>query len=90
MWDLICTCYRSLPIFLLYNVRSEIRFVVSLFYTVNPLYNDIRYNGKIRYNVNLVRTKISGSCIFSLLFPCYFSGKHTFCVFVRLASAKRF
>ena len=31
---------------------------------VNPLYNDIRYNSKIRFNVNLVRTKISGSCIF--------------------------
>ena len=55
-------------------------------YTVNPLYNDIRYNSEIRYSVNLVCTKISGSCIFSLLFPCYSSGKHTFCVFVRIAS----
>ena len=26
-------------------------------------YNDIHYNSKIRYNVNLVCTKISGSCI---------------------------
>ena len=50
--------------------------------TVNPLYNDIRYNSKIRYNVNLVCTKISGSCIFSLIFPCYSSGKQTFCVFL--------
>ena len=25
--------------------------------TVNPLYNDIHYNSKIRYNVNLVCTK---------------------------------
>ena len=32
--------------------------------TVNPLYNDIRYNSKTCYNVNLVCTKISGSCIF--------------------------
>ena len=32
--------------------------------TVNPLYNDIHYNSKIRYNVNSVCTKISGSCIF--------------------------
>ena len=32
--------------------------------TVNPVYNDIRYNSKIRYNVNLVCAKISGSCIF--------------------------
>ena len=36
---------------------------------MNPLYNDIRYNSKIGYNVNLVCTKISGSCIFSLIFP---------------------
>ena len=36
--------------------------------TVKPLYNDIRYNSKIRYNVNLVCTNISGSCIFSLIF----------------------
>ena len=36
--------------------------------TVNPLYNDIRYNSKIRYNVDLVYTKISGSCFLLLLF----------------------
>ena len=54
-------------------------------YTVNPLYNDIRYNSKIRYNVNLICTKISGSHIFSLVFLCYSSGKHTYCVFVRIA-----
>ena len=46
----------------------------------NPLYNDIRYNSKIRYNVNLVWTKISGSCIFSLTFPCYSSEKHVLCI----------
>ena len=58
---------------------------------VNPLYNDIRYNSKICYNVNLFyKKKNSGSCIFSLIFPCYPSGKHTFCVFVRIASARRF
>ena len=28
---------------------------------VNCLYNDIQYNSKIRYNVNLVCSKISGS-----------------------------
>ena len=47
---------------------------------MNSLYDDIRYNSKIRYNVNLVCTKVSGSYIFSLIFPCYSSGKHTFCV----------
>ena len=47
-------------------------------YTVNLLYNDIRYNSKIRYNVNLVRTKISGLCIFPLIFLCYSLGKICF------------
>ena len=45
---------------------------------MDPLYNDIRYNSKIRYNVNLVYTKISGSCIFSLIFPFYSSGNIRF------------
>ena len=58
--------------------------------TVNPLYNNIRYNSKIRYYIKLVSTKVSGSCIFSLLFPCYSSGKHTFYVIVRNALARRF
>ena len=34
---------------------------------VNPLYNSIRYNSKIRYNVDLVRTK-SADRVF---FQCY-------------------
>ena len=53
-------------------------------YTVNPLYNDILYNSKIRYDDNPICTKISGSCIFSV--PCYSLGKHTFWIFVRIAS----
>ena len=36
-------------------------------YTVNPLYNDIRYNSKIRYNVNLVAQKSAGR----VFFHCY-------------------
>ena len=43
--------------------------------TVNPLYNDIRYNSKIRYNVNPICTKISGSCIFFIDSPVLFYGK---------------
>ena len=54
--------------------------------TVNPLYNDIRYNSKIRYNVNLVCTK-SADRVSLLIFPCYSSGKHRFCVVVRIASS---
>ena len=46
--------------------------------TVNPLYNDIRYNSKIRYNVNSVGKKIRGTCIFSLTVPFYSLGIHTF------------
>ena len=40
--------------------------------TVNPLYNGIRYNSKIRYYANPICTKISGSCIFSLTVLCFF------------------
>ena len=47
---------------------------------VNPLYNDICYYSKIHYNVNLVCIKISGLCIFSLIFPFYSSGKHVLCI----------
>ena len=57
--------------------------------TVSSLYSDISYNSKIRYNVNLVCTKISGSCTFSLTIKCYSLGKHTFWTFVRIASARR-
>ena len=32
--------------------------------TVNPLYNDIRYNSKIRYNVSSVCTKKSADRVF--------------------------
>ena len=34
------------------------------YYTVNPLYNGIRYNSKIRYNVNSVCTKKSADRAF--------------------------
>ena len=43
--------------------------------TVHPLYNSIRYNSKIRYNVNLVCTNISGSCIFFIDIPMLFFRK---------------
>ena len=54
-------------------------------YTANPLYSDICYNSRIRYNVNSVCTKISGSCSFSLTVPCYYLGKRSFWVFVKIA-----
>ena len=57
---------------------------------VNPLCNDIRYNSKIRYNVNPICTKVSGSYTFSLTVPCYSLGKHTFWIFVKIASPRRF
>ena len=57
---------------------------------VNTLYNGIRYNSKIHYNVNPICTNISGSCIFSSTVPCYSLGKHTFWIFIRIASPSRF
>ena len=44
-----------------YNSDTELEILLKP-NTVNSLYNDIRYNSKIRYNVNLICTKISGSC----------------------------
>ena len=70
------------------KVHGCISMFVSI--TVNPLYNNIRYNSKICYNVNLVCTKISRSCIFSFIFVFYSSGKRTFFIFVRIASQRRF
>ena len=39
---------------------------------VNPLYNGIRYNMKIRYNVNLICTKNQGFVFFFLFFFVFF------------------
>ena len=60
-----------------------------LYIYIEPPDKNIRYNSKIRYNVSLVCTKISGPCI-SLIFTFYSSGKLTFYVFVRIASRRRF
>ena len=46
--------------------------------TMNPLYNDIRYNSKLCYNVNLVCIKISGLCIFFIDSPMLFFKKTYF------------
>ena len=43
--------------------------------TVNPLYNDIRYNSKIRYDVNLVSTKNQWIVYFSIEIPMLFFRK---------------
>ena len=42
---------------------------------VNPLYNNIRCNSKIRYDVYSVCSKISGSCIFFIDSPIIFFRK---------------
>ena len=84
MYLIACVNSRTLrSIFRAYRMCFH---MIKLISTVNPLYKDIRYNSKICYNVNLVCTKISGLCIFSLIFLFYSSGKDTFCVFVRIAS----
>ena len=54
---------------------------------MNTLYNDIRYNSKIAYNVNSVCIKISGSCISSLKSPYYSSGN--ICLVYLLESPRR-
>ena len=55
IWDLLSQFLRVfLPTFVPYVLKEQ-----SELSTVNTLYNDIRCNSKIRYNVNLVCTKIS-------------------------------
>ena len=56
--------------------------------TVNPLYNDRRYNSKIRYNVYSVCTKSADRAFFHLYSHVILQKKHTFCVFVRGDSNK--
>ena len=53
----------------------EVRIIFIKRDTLNPLYNDIRYNSKIRYNVNLVRTKISRCVFFFIVIPMLFFRK---------------
>ena len=43
----------------IYSRKGSEPFIFLIAYTVKPLYNDIHYNSRIRYNVNLVCTKIS-------------------------------
>ena len=71
-FEILHDCYvignYPLQVFLLYAYHVLIvKYRTKLYCsTGNPLYNDIRYNSIIRYNVNPICTKISGSCIFSL------------------------
>ena len=63
----------------------QVSYYTEINATVNPLHNDIGYNSKIRYNINLTCTRFGISCIFSLTVPCYCLGKHMFWIFVRTA-----
>ena len=50
--------------------------------TVGPLYNELRYNSKIHYNVNLVCTKTRISCVFFIDIPMLFFRKtYVVCIF---------
>ena len=66
-WPWMVLCFY---IFVSFIMQMKCHFSTTL----NPLYNDIRYNNKIRYNVNSVYTKIEGSCIFSITVPYYSLG----------------
>ena len=70
-----CFCYGQgiarIWKFLLFTFQPQL-------HTVNPLYNDIRYNSKFHNNVNLVCTKFSGSCTFSIDIPILFFRKICF------------
>ena len=55
--------------------------------TVDPLYNDIRYNSKFVITL-ICSAQKSGDRVFFI--DTSVLGKHTFCVFVRIASPRRF
>ena len=53
--------------------KTKMRKMSSIFLvygTVNPLYNSIHYNGKIRNNVNPICTKINRLWVFFIDSPC--------------------
>ena len=66
------------------------------FYSVNPHYIDTRYNDKIRYTDNLTSTvtlflsevTVNHKLCRNIVIQ-YFK-KHMFCIFVRIASPRRF
>lgn len=54
-------------------------------WTVNPLYNNITYNSKILFKVNLTCTKPVDHGSFLVIFLCYSLGKHMLWILVRIA-----
>ena len=58
--------------------------------TVDPLYKYIRYNSKIHHNVNLVCTKNSRSCIFSLIFHVILQENMHFVYFALLGHSNKY
>ena len=82
--------YRNLSEFFRRQLKPEARVLdiaSPMVNTVNPFYNNIRYNSKICYNVNLVCTKISGSWVFFIDIPILFFKKT--CFVYLLESPKR-
>ena len=70
-------------LYILYIARNPVSEMTILLHrdnTMNPRYNDIRYNSKIRYNVNLVCTKISGPCIFINIPMFFFRKTYILCI----------
>ena len=64
-------------------------------FTVNPYYNDIRYNYKIRYTDNLTSTETLSQEVTVNQKLCrniviQFFKKHMFWIVVRIASPRRF
>ena len=73
--------YRNLSEFFRRQLKPEARVLdiaSPMVNAVNPFYNNIRYNSKLCYNVNLVCTKINGSCFFFIDIPILFFRKICF------------
>ena len=60
------------------HVAIKMKLVLGI--TVNPLFNDIRYNSKIRYNVNLVCTKSADRIFFIDIPVLFFMKTYVLCI----------
>ena len=71
------------------SVSLSSHYQTTILGSVNPLYKDVRYDSKIRYNVSSVSIKAANRVFVSLTVPYYCLGKHIY-GYVRIASPRRF
>ena len=90
-WNLIGVVATKAPaVMYVYAAMFFCHFASKGGNTVNPLYNDIRYNSKIRYNVNFCQHKHQRIVYIFIDRPMLFFRKTYVLDIVRIASPRRF